>query len=92
MKVPDKFSMLVENMTFDECAARCTRNCSCEAYAHANLRSSSARGDIGRCLVWARELLDMVMIGQTPWGHAAETLVSTSGFLQVSRMVQENHC
>ncbi|KAF0910645.1 hypothetical protein E2562_004641 [Oryza meyeriana var. granulata] len=74
MKVPDKFLMLVENMTFDECAARCARNCSCEAYAHANLRSSSAQGDIGRCLVWAGELLDMVMIGQTPWGRAAEML------------------
>uniref|UniRef100_A0A0E0M487 non-specific serine/threonine protein kinase n=1 Tax=Oryza punctata TaxID=4537 RepID=A0A0E0M487_ORYPU len=74
MKVPDKFSMLVGNMTFDECAARCAMNCSCEAYAHADLSSSSARGDIGRCLVWAGELIDMVMIGQTTWGRASETL------------------
>uniref|UniRef100_A0A0E0LZP4 Protein kinase domain-containing protein n=1 Tax=Oryza punctata TaxID=4537 RepID=A0A0E0LZP4_ORYPU len=49
-------------------------NCSCEAYAHADLSSSSARGDIGRCLVWAGELIDMVMIGQTTWGRADETL------------------
>ncbi|KAF2917411.1 G-type lectin S-receptor-like serine/threonine-protein kinase RKS1 [Oryza sativa Japonica Group] len=74
MKVPDKFSTLVGNMTFDECAARCAMNCSCEAYAHADLSSSSARGDIGRCLVWASELIDMVMIGQTTWGRAGETL------------------
>uniref|UniRef100_I1QR24 Receptor-like serine/threonine-protein kinase n=1 Tax=Oryza glaberrima TaxID=4538 RepID=I1QR24_ORYGL len=74
MKVPDKFSTLVGNMTFDECAARCATNCSCEAYAHADLSSSSARGDIGRCLVWAGELIDMVMIGQTTWGRAGETL------------------
>uniref|UniRef100_A0A0E0EA66 Apple domain-containing protein n=1 Tax=Oryza meridionalis TaxID=40149 RepID=A0A0E0EA66_9ORYZ len=45
MKVPDKFSTLAGNMTFDECAARCAMNCSCEAYAHADLSSSSARGD-----------------------------------------------
>uniref|UniRef100_A0A0E0QUS8 non-specific serine/threonine protein kinase n=1 Tax=Oryza rufipogon TaxID=4529 RepID=A0A0E0QUS8_ORYRU len=74
MKVPDKFSTLAGNMTFDECAARCATNCSCEAYAHADLSSSSARGDIGRCLVWAGELIDMVMIGQTTWGRAGETL------------------
>ncbi|KAL5201197.1 hypothetical protein ABZP36_035551 [Zizania latifolia] len=73
MKVPDKW-VLKTNLTFDECAAECARNCSCEAYAHAKLSSSSAMGDISRCLVWVGELLDTQMMGQTPWGRAGETL------------------
>lgn len=36
MKVPDKF-VHVLNRSFDECAAECRRNCSCTAYAYANL-------------------------------------------------------
>ncbi|XP_040383293.1 LOW QUALITY PROTEIN: G-type lectin S-receptor-like serine/threonine-protein kinase At1g11410 [Oryza brachyantha] len=81
VKVPDRFVMFVENMTFDECAERCRRNCSCEAYAHANLLGVDSRleagrrkGGIARCLVWTGELVDMSIIGNTTWGPAAETL------------------
>ncbi|CAL5082728.1 unnamed protein product [Urochloa decumbens] len=73
MKVPDKF-VLLGNMTSGErCAAACRRNCSCVAYAFARLRSSSAKGDIARCLVWTGELVDTQMIGAF-WGVTAETL------------------
>ncbi|KAG8057674.1 hypothetical protein GUJ93_ZPchr0002g23408 [Zizania palustris] len=73
MKVPDKW-VRKTNLTFDECAAECARNCSCEAYAHAKLSTSSAKGDINRCLLWVGELVDTQMMGQTPRGRAGETL------------------
>jgi hypothetical protein len=40
MKAPDRF-VVVGNRSFDECAAECSRNCSCVAFAYANLSSSS---------------------------------------------------
>uniref|UniRef100_K3ZZR5 non-specific serine/threonine protein kinase n=1 Tax=Setaria italica TaxID=4555 RepID=K3ZZR5_SETIT len=73
MKVPDKFVLLGNMTSGDECAAACRRDCACEAYAYASLRSSSAKGDIARCLVWTGELVDTQMIGAF-WGVTAETL------------------
>ncbi|TVU10342.1 hypothetical protein EJB05_43866, partial [Eragrostis curvula] len=64
MKPPDKF-VLVENRTSEECAAECSRNCSCVAYAYANLSTSRWTGDATRCLVWAGELIDTEEIGGT---------------------------
>uniref|UniRef100_M8BMF1 Receptor-like serine/threonine-protein kinase n=1 Tax=Aegilops tauschii TaxID=37682 RepID=M8BMF1_AEGTA len=69
--VPDKFSLDAGNRSAEECAARCAANCSCEAYAYANLQSSSAKGELSRCIVWAGELVDAQMIGPR-WG--GETL------------------
>nr|CAB3454137.1 unnamed protein product [Digitaria exilis] len=73
MKVPDKFVLLGNMSSGDECAAACRTNCSCVAYAYANLSSSSAKGNIGRCLVWNGDLIDTQMIGAI-WGVTAETL------------------
>lgn len=73
MKVPDKFVLLGNMSSGEECAAVCRSNCSCVAYAYASLRSSSAKGDIARCLVWTEELVDTQMIGPF-WGVTAETL------------------
>ncbi|KAL6655093.1 hypothetical protein ACP70R_005919 [Stipagrostis hirtigluma subsp. patula] len=61
MKAPDRF-VLVPNRSFAECAAECSRNCSCVAYAYAKL-SSNAKGDSTRCLVWAGELVDTEKVG-----------------------------
>lgn len=58
MKVPDNFSR-VWNKSFDECAAECSSNCSCVAYAYANLSSSDIDGDATRCLMWTGELIDV---------------------------------
>ncbi|XP_040379086.1 G-type lectin S-receptor-like serine/threonine-protein kinase At1g61400 isoform X2 [Oryza brachyantha] len=58
MKAPDKF-LHVRNRTFDQCAAECRRNCSCMAYAYANLSSSGTLSDPSRCLIWTGELVDM---------------------------------
>uniref|UniRef100_A0ACD5UEN4 Uncharacterized protein n=1 Tax=Avena sativa TaxID=4498 RepID=A0ACD5UEN4_AVESA len=57
MKVPDKF-LHIKNKSFDECAAECSSNCSCTAYAYANLSSAGAEADLTRCLVWIGELID----------------------------------
>lgn len=57
MRVPDKF-VLLRNRSFEQCAAECSRNCSCTAYAYANLSSSGTMGDQSRCLVWTGELVD----------------------------------
>ncbi|PNT61912.1 hypothetical protein BRADI_5g22980v3 [Brachypodium distachyon] len=57
MKVPDKF-LRIQNRSFDQCAAECSRNCSCTAYAYANLSSSSTMADQTRCLIWTGELVD----------------------------------
>ncbi|VAH38356.1 unnamed protein product [Triticum turgidum subsp. durum] len=57
MKVPDRF-LHIRNRSFDQCAAECSGNCSCTAYAYANLSSAGTLGDQTRCLVWTGELVD----------------------------------
>jgi hypothetical protein len=57
MRVPDKF-VLLQNRSFEQCAAECRRNCSCTAYAYANFSSTGVKADQSRCLVWTGELVD----------------------------------
>lgn len=71
MKMPDAYT-LVPNRSFEECAAGCVRDCSCVAYAYANL-TGSAKKDTTRCLVWAGELMDMDKVSWTR-GDYGETL------------------
>jgi hypothetical protein len=70
MKSPDKF-VLVPNRTLDACAAECSSNCSCVAYAYANLSSSGSKGDMTRCLVWSGELVDTEKEGE---GLSSDTI------------------
>uniref|UniRef100_A0A0E0M481 non-specific serine/threonine protein kinase n=1 Tax=Oryza punctata TaxID=4537 RepID=A0A0E0M481_ORYPU len=65
LKLPDWY-LHVGNRSYDECAAECRRNCSCVAYAYANLTGSSKR-DSTRCLVWGGDLVDMEKVVGT-WG------------------------
>ncbi|KAL6651967.1 hypothetical protein ACP70R_010892 [Stipagrostis hirtigluma subsp. patula] len=58
MKVPDKF-LHIPNRSFDQCAAECSKNCSCLAYAYANLSSAGTMADTSRCLVWTGDLVDL---------------------------------
>ncbi|GJM99475.1 hypothetical protein PR202_ga16573 [Eleusine coracana subsp. coracana] len=90
MKAPDRF-LLVDNKSFDECAAECHRNCSCVAYAYANLSSSYQKkknltsrpvGDPTRCLVYMEELIDTEKIGAA--AAASETL-----YLRLTRLPTE---
>ncbi|CAL5054011.1 unnamed protein product [Urochloa decumbens] len=64
MKVPDKF-LYIRNRSFEECEAECERNCSCTAYAYANLSTilTMSASDTSRCLVWMGELLDSEKAG-----------------------------
>ncbi|TVU42947.1 hypothetical protein EJB05_09372 [Eragrostis curvula] len=58
MKVPDQF-LYVQNKSFDECMAECRSNCSCVAYAYANMSTRAIDGDGTRCLIWIGTLIDM---------------------------------
>lgn len=53
MKTPDGFALVGGGGrgTLEDCAAECRRNCSCVAYAYANLSTT-------KCLGWAGELVD----------------------------------
>ncbi|XP_044961316.1 G-type lectin S-receptor-like serine/threonine-protein kinase B120 isoform X3 [Hordeum vulgare subsp. vulgare] len=57
MKVPANF-LHIKNRSFDQCTAECSSNCSCTAYAYANLSSDGTFEDPSRCLVWTGELVD----------------------------------
>ncbi|KAK1607018.1 hypothetical protein QYE76_030691 [Lolium multiflorum] len=71
MKPPDRFVVMVGSTSSEKCAADCSRNCSCVAYAYANLGSSTSKGDTPRCLVWEGELVDSGKLGASP---ATDTL------------------
>lgn len=60
MKLPDKF-LHIANRSFEQCVAECCKNCSCTAYAYADLSTASTSGDKSRCLIWTGDLIDMEM-------------------------------
>ncbi|CAL5082736.1 unnamed protein product [Urochloa decumbens] len=68
MKAPDKF-VHVRNRTAGECAAECAKNCSCVAYAYADLSSGGTKGGMTRCLVWAGDLIDTEKMGDMAGGE-----------------------
>ncbi|KAK9133672.1 hypothetical protein Scep_013200 [Stephania cephalantha] len=54
IKLPDtRYAMLNASMSFRECEAECSMNCSCTAYAVADIREGSG------CLRWFGDLVDM---------------------------------
>jgi hypothetical protein len=91
MKVPDKF-LHIRNTSFDQCADECSRNCSCMAYAYANLSiAGGTMGDTSRCLVWTEDLIDMekasfftenlyIRLAGSPGMHVAVHLIQSSSF------------
>jgi hypothetical protein len=70
MKSPDRFAF-VANRTSEECAAECSRNCSCVAYAYAILGSSRSGGEVPRCLLWSGDLVDT---GKSGTNSGSDTL------------------
>ncbi|KAF7081770.1 hypothetical protein CFC21_085681 [Triticum aestivum] len=75
MKVPDKF-LHVKNRSFDECTAECGNNCSCTAYAYANMKGAGDEADPTRCLVWIGELIDTskyIEVGENLYLRVAES-------------------
>lgn len=63
MKTP-ALPVFVRNRSFDGCTAECRSNCSCTAYAYANLTSTISGGDSSRCLIWSGDLVDMAHMGK----------------------------
>ncbi|KAJ1267534.1 hypothetical protein BS78_07G063900 [Paspalum vaginatum] len=63
MKVPDHF-LFIRNKSFDECMVECRSNCSCVAYAYANMSTRAIDGDETRCLIWTGMLIDMEKCNQ----------------------------
>lgn len=56
MKLPEATSATVHaGMTLDRCRQLCLGNCSCGAYAAADVSGGINRG----CVVWAVDLIDM---------------------------------
>ncbi|KAM0832253.1 hypothetical protein ACQ4PT_065016 [Festuca glaucescens] len=79
MKSPDKFAVVGGGRsTFEECAAECSRNCSCVGYVHANHTVDGSPGDVTTCFVWAGELVDTA---KALGGIGGETL-----FLRIAGM------
>ncbi|KAG1368210.1 Receptor-like serine/threonine-protein kinase SD1-8 [Cocos nucifera] len=55
MKLPDTtIASVDESMSLDECRESCSKNCSCRAYASANISG----GESG-CIIWATDLIDI---------------------------------
>uniref|UniRef100_A0A0D9ZJI1 Protein kinase domain-containing protein n=1 Tax=Oryza glumipatula TaxID=40148 RepID=A0A0D9ZJI1_9ORYZ len=80
MKVPDKF-LHVRDRNFEECAAECSRNCSCTAYAYANLTAEGSMADRANCLLWTGELVDTgrKIIGENLYLRLADSTGQNSG-------------
>ncbi|RLN13226.1 hypothetical protein C2845_PM09G09830 [Panicum miliaceum] len=56
MKLPDATNATVHaNMTLEQCREVCLGNCSCRAYAAADVAGGGSRG----CVIWGVDLLDM---------------------------------
>ncbi|XP_031264658.1 receptor-like serine/threonine-protein kinase SD1-8 [Pistacia vera] len=55
VKLPETTTAFLDkNITLKDCAALCSRNCTCTAYANANI----SHGGSG-CVIWTSDLLDM---------------------------------
>ncbi|TVU10336.1 hypothetical protein EJB05_43860, partial [Eragrostis curvula] len=95
VQVPDRF-VRVKNKALVACAAECRGNCSCVAYAYANLNSSVSREDPTRCLVWTDDqLIDTQKIGVSPYRTAGsdseETLYLRVAGLSGNLMREKNY-
>uniref|UniRef100_A0A0E0DCZ3 non-specific serine/threonine protein kinase n=1 Tax=Oryza meridionalis TaxID=40149 RepID=A0A0E0DCZ3_9ORYZ len=88
MKVPDKF-LHVRDRNFEECAAECSRNCSCTAYAYANLTAEGSMADRANCLLWTGELVDTgrKIIGENLYLRLADSTGQNSGANKRNRYV-----
>ena len=57
MKLPDTHNASVDTgITVEECRARCLANCSCVAYAAADIRGGDVRSG---CAMWTNEIIDL---------------------------------
>ncbi|KAH9803046.1 G-type lectin S-receptor-like serine/threonine-protein kinase [Citrus sinensis] len=60
VKLPDtRFSRVDKNISLFECKELCSKNCSCTAYANADVRGGGSG-----CLLWFHELTDMKILSE----------------------------
>ncbi|XP_071705882.1 G-type lectin S-receptor-like serine/threonine-protein kinase At4g27290 isoform X2 [Rutidosis leptorrhynchoides] len=60
VKMPDaRWSLYNRSMTLDDCAAACTRNCSCTAYTNIDIRTGNG------CLMWFNDLVDVRTVDES---------------------------
>ncbi|XP_029129150.1 G-type lectin S-receptor-like serine/threonine-protein kinase At4g27290 isoform X2 [Cajanus cajan] len=58
MKVPDtRNSWVYENMTLEDCKAKCLENCSCMAYSNLDIREGGSG-----CSIWFGNLIDLKLV------------------------------
>uniref|UniRef100_K4A086 Receptor-like serine/threonine-protein kinase n=1 Tax=Setaria italica TaxID=4555 RepID=K4A086_SETIT len=91
MNVPDNF-VRIGRKTIKECAAECSGNCSCVAYAYANLNGSTLDGDATRCLLWIgdHQLVDtQKMQGVRPYNAAGADSQGETLYLRVAGLSGE---
>ncbi|XP_042379715.1 G-type lectin S-receptor-like serine/threonine-protein kinase B120 [Zingiber officinale] len=60
MKLPDQFVRVRNKKNMSECRSECLTNCSCQAFAYADLNMANAIAP--RCLVWTGSFVDAEMI------------------------------
>ncbi|XP_065005784.1 receptor-like serine/threonine-protein kinase SD1-8 [Musa acuminata AAA Group] len=59
VKIPHTSTSMVDrSMSLEECEDLCRRNCSCKAYASANISGSESSSG---CIIWTTELTDIKM-------------------------------
>ncbi|CAA6658370.1 unnamed protein product [Spirodela intermedia] len=65
MRLPDTVNSTVDmSMNFNECKETCRKNCSCAAYASANISG----GESG-CITWTGDLVDLKTFGEAQDGQ-----------------------
>ncbi|XP_022684294.1 S-locus-specific glycoprotein S6-like [Setaria italica] len=63
VKLPDTHNATVDkSITVDECRARCLANCSCLAYAAADIRGGGGGGS--GCVMWTDDIVDLRYVDQ----------------------------
>ncbi|XP_074586554.1 G-type lectin S-receptor-like serine/threonine-protein kinase B120 [Curcuma longa] len=60
MKLPNQFVLVRNRMNMSDCRSECSANCSCQAFAYADLNVGNATAP--RCLVWTGSFVDAEML------------------------------
>ncbi|VAH52505.1 unnamed protein product [Triticum turgidum subsp. durum] len=79
VKLPDTQNASVDtSISTEECRARCSANCSCLAYASAEIREGGGGGGSG-CIIWTGDVVDLRYVdrGQDLYLRLAESELGT---------------
>lgn len=80
VKLPDAHNATVDKrVTVEECRARCLANCSCVAYAPADIGGGGGGGAGSGCIIWADDLVDLRYVdgGQDLYVRLAKSELGT---------------